>query len=1043
MYKKNISVFVLIVILFCTNYDNPFLDPSNSQILLVKESTSFDTSINRTVLIFSTETLTVTTTVPEQLSWFCIKVTDNRLKNFDTVYNPRAEDYSCFFSFFDTGEQHIDIYAMRKNGDLINQRYTLYARSPLNQADLGTHDFEDTIQLYTDSVRDPVVYNWQFGSGGAIISSPSNKLKAVIPFVNSFQNKGTLYISDKNYTSPFDSFSYSFYDSTPPLIICMNSLYDEETNTVTTGDSVFYFKVRATDRDDNPVKVLLFDNDTVSPISKNIFTRVYRNMPNHTASNPLTVRVKAIDNFEFNNTSTKIFSLVYNANAKENGSTILYIDNILSDSVTSSRNNYILFGTVFNSSDYPVTVKSEINGKTLGDTTFINGTGAWSWNLTLTPGRNTFKIFATDTNGINLNNDSLLIVYQQDAPDTIPPRILSFTANGSDKAGIIYTNKDSVEIFIRAFDNESGIQAVIINNDTLKDSINQYEWTKKYHWTNHLIPATYNLTIVDNKKNFSQKSLRVGYNHVPYIKHKPSLPYLLVAGNEYHDTLIALDEDHDKVYYNIIHLPPNMTISQGGIIYFKPDIQNTGLDSICIQLTDSIEFSESYVWTYRITDPETEKAKVRFSSKQQFPSFIEAGDSLKINLLVDSSTGNPPFLYTVKINPSNYILLDSDTISSFLWKPQIRDTGEQIIYCIVEDTTYKQSDTLSKPILVVRPNSDPCSLYLPVGIHDKEPLYLNSKIDSFRLDFRINDDDHPLTESHTVTITYHTTTIFQPESLAFSVTIRPSTNLTDTLFISVNDKTVGSPGYKISIPIIHTEDTLSPLFFLSDINDLVIWNPVSNFSTINGLLSWMAAFGTTVSFNATDPPTQPTIVPRGINGYGTLSFSKAQVLYSSNHQAFTIDSQFTIFAVVKYLAENPYDHRVILSSATALEYIGFGFDKYGHPEIINKTQTNLFTSKIIAAADPDKWVIVSYRSDGIKDGKLQVRAGINTIYENVSLDNTQSGTQLLLGAGSRSFNVTGGWKGEIAEVAVYKRNITDTEANGIVRYFYSKFNLGN
>ena len=213
---KNIIISVVLsFFIFCSNYDNPFTDPSNAQVVVLKQGTSFNADTISTLQIFSSETLTVTTTVPELISWLWIEATNNRLSPFDTIFEPKAQDYKFIFSCFDTGYQEIQIYTKRKNGDLITQKITVNLESPLKQIDLINHEFTDSITLSTPAVKDQVVYTWDFGTGGTIITTPFSSQKALINTVNSFKNKGILYVSDNRFRSPADSFSFLFYDSIP------------------------------------------------------------------------------------------------------------------------------------------------------------------------------------------------------------------------------------------------------------------------------------------------------------------------------------------------------------------------------------------------------------------------------------------------------------------------------------------------------------------------------------------------------------------------------------------------------------------------------------------------------------------------------------------------------------------------------------------------------------------------------------------------------------------------------------------------------------
>ena len=205
---------------------------------------------------------------------------------------------------------------------------------------------------------------------------------------------------------------------------------------------------------------------------------------------------------------------------------------------------------------------------------------------------------------------------------------------------------------------------------------------------------------------------------------------------------------------------------------------------------------------------------------------------------------------------------------------------------------------------MVRPNADPCTLSLPEGIINGQAIDLSTIADTFTINFTINDSDDPLTEEFTVTVKYDDKIVsFKTDSTDFSLKIMPSKKLKDTLVVTVTDKTTGSTPSTVTIPITYQIKSLS------QITDLLIWNNAGNFTTkMNNNISWNPNENFSASFSSDNPNSAPTIVPAGLNGFNTLQFSGLHFLYNNQDTKFSIDSAFTIFAVVHY-TENSQEHQ--------------------------------------------------------------------------------------------------------------------------------------
>jgi hypothetical protein len=1038
MKKSVVTFFLPLLFLLCSNYENPFTIPSNAKIYVTKDKTSFNTDTISNILIFSRETLTVTPTVPEQLLWLYIEIPHNRLRPFDTVWHPKAIDYPFIFSCYDTGLQNITIKIKRVNGEEFpNNHISIRAKSPLHQEDLGSHEFTDSIVLTTDSVRDPVIYNWNFGIGGSVISSPYFIQKTIIQTAT--LDMGVLYITDNNgFTSPADTFTFSFYDNTPPMIVCVNDLYNSRTDTVTTTDSIFRFKILANDRNDLPVASLEFGDEKYDMKNNNVYTKIIKNMQVHPSDKPLIITVKATDNF--GNPAQETFYLVYDKNAVDNGISTLDILGVNEDTIKTNLNSLPLLFRVSNTAGKPVYIKSKINDYILNDTVFDNGSGFWERDIPLIAGQNTFEISLFNKNGDEQKSRIITIILIENNQDQTAPYIISYELTNTDNASgnqVNYSDEDSIEFFVQAYDLQSGIKSLSINEDTILINSSKVKLRKKYRKASHSKPEDFVLSITDNQNNTSKDTLLVRSNHVPTFASTQSLPFLLNIGVEYTDTLMADDEDRDPVTFKFRYVPSNMIIDSTGRLFFKPDTSNLGKDSIIVQLTDGYQYSKSYTLNYRIIDPANDRPSVKLLKKQQFPSFIQAGENLKIPIVVDTSTGHSPLLYTVKVTPFDTMLLNNSLINDINWTPSISDTGEQFFTCIVKDSSYRQYDTLVKSILVVRPNSDPCTLSLPEGIYNNQKLNLFGVKDT-SIEFTINDSDDPLTEEHIVTVINNGNTLkFPSAGLNFTINITPSGKELDTISVSVTDKTIGSNGYSVTIPV------LFRLPNLSDIPGLTIWIPPEKLTEQQGTVSWTSNTGYSGRFRSGET-NNPAIITGGPNGYKVLKFYRNEHIDDEDRNVFSIDTGFSIFAVVKYLSDKSYENRTILSSTTGTQTTGFGVDCDGHPVIYttrNSRDVSVINSKSRFSVAAEKWFVASYRSNGIRNGSLKVVSGVNYVSDTISLENPQAGPQLILGSSISNNNQYVGWIGEMAEIAIFTRRLSENETNSVIQYFFNKFAL--
>ena len=120
-------------VLDCSDPPNPFLDITKSRASVY--SKTFED--RDTIPIFSFETLTVAIYLKEHLREVSVHIDHNRLgTSDDTIISIDSYDGDLVFipfSFYDTGWQHIEVRSLKNTGEIVSEKYELYAMSPLYQ----------------------------------------------------------------------------------------------------------------------------------------------------------------------------------------------------------------------------------------------------------------------------------------------------------------------------------------------------------------------------------------------------------------------------------------------------------------------------------------------------------------------------------------------------------------------------------------------------------------------------------------------------------------------------------------------------------------------------------------------------------------------------------------------------------------------------------------------------------------------------------------------------------------------------------------------
>jgi hypothetical protein len=255
----------------------------------------------------------------------------------------------------------------------------------------------------------------------------------------------------------------------------------------------------------------------------------------------------------------------------------------------------------------------------------------------------------------------------------------------------------------------------------------------------------------DGSNNISDTSVTVYRNMMPLVQKALNPPYPIVTGSKYSDTLITHDGDGDLVNYEKAIGPTSLTVSKNGTVNWSPTASDTGTHNLIIRYLDGLE-SALYQCSLTVVDSNQYGNSVSFSiTEQDFPVFVETGDTVRQTLSVSGGTGPYKFEASLRIGSEyQHIAVNGNT---FQWIVPAADTGYQHFLIRVEDQL-RRSDTLYPSILAVPPNRD-FNIVLEHGL-DTLPdgtIDMRQIADTETLTVRIMDPDTAIVEEYSVTVT--------------------------------------------------------------------------------------------------------------------------------------------------------------------------------------------------------------------------------------------------------------------------------------------------
>ena len=805
MVFKRLSVFFVllaaaIAVMFSCGKDyNPFNDLTNAKARVLSWCFQGMDSVS----IYTTGTIKTVVALSEDVDSFMVSAGKNRFFG-DTVVRrhsgPASVNGGPFLfpvSFFDTGMQTVTVTTFRSNGEVIPDEFSIRAVSPLYYGDVQK-DYGVPFLASTPGVTDKdVQYHWYFGPGREV-SALAETL--TVTFTNGQQvlGKGAVWVTDLSgmHASPADSFSWSFKDTSKPIIYYFD---DMKNDTIFTGDSIFVFRVHIIDNTDQIVDTCSVNGasfDFNNPKTA-VYTKIFKDLTRYFRQDgPLAITVWAMDNQQFHNAATRTFYALYDSSGVKNADARVSFSIPENDSVTYRNAEITVTGTAENYRTQTMIVRIAINDSVSSGYATIQGrSGVWVWQVRLRAGRNQVVAAAYSTDNGFLAADTVNVLFDPNFIDTIKPMIWSITTNSGSPAADFTTSGAAETLKIVAFDEGSGIKSVLVNGVAAQSvDSNNYLWTASTGPLTHQIKGN-DITIraIDQVNNFCEQTMVMYKNSLPRLV-SATMPRSLCVDTAYSLRLACFDADNDPVTFQWVHAPKGMTVAAEGGFSWKPAATAIGADSMVVHLLDGYGQTPDTTFYFSINDCGQAHAPVHFTTtKRDFPSLMQAGvDSMSVVLAIDKQPSEYTPQYSARFTDRDQSIERNVASPLLTWRPVEADTGARGLMVTVGDGAIC-FDTLYPAIRVVRRNQYPCSLSWTstTALTTAGALDLTAATQADTLNFTIRDQDDPLTEKYSVSITRNNLrTIQETNDRTFLIALSPgSSKVSDTLRVSISDQT--------------------------------------------------------------------------------------------------------------------------------------------------------------------------------------------------------------------------------------------------------------
>jgi hypothetical protein len=793
------------ILVVCTRDYNPFADLTNAKAHVL----AWTFADRDSVPLYSTGRLELVVALREEVDSVVVIAEKNRywsdttIRRNSIVVPIEGGPYYFDISFYDTGRQHVSVKTYRSNGEMFPQEFSVSVYNPLRQAMINGF-FGVATLLATPPVTDNgVFYQWDFGAG-RLERWPSDTHAVIFPYSAVSSGRGSLQVTDLSgkHGTPPCFFSYSFNDTSAPVILCVN---DGLTNdTLKVSDSLLAFKAYIADlgMGNNAVDFCSINQDAFDFVNTktHVYTKVYKNLPGLTAGNvPLRITVVAIDNLQFSNKTQDTFWVVYDPQGIKSPDANL---RFISPSKDPSYSMVRLCRTVGIAENYrgeEMVLSIRVNDSLYPATQVIyGGTGNWQWLAYLDTIVNTITVSCrSSADNRLLTYEQITVIYSPGAIDTVKPMIYEIVTPDGKHAGNLHLIQESTTLKIVAFDEGTEIRELTVNGTPVEPDSTGYCW----YWNSGTLVHSgqgnsVSIVAIDQAGNQTDTAITLFRNSMPELVADPAIGADLCIDSGYMFHLSTYDADNDSVTIVTVSAPTAMAISQNGTVFWKPTAADIGrLDSLVIRLSDQYDMTPRYCWKFTCRDCFQPLVPVHFTTREQdFPEVLQANaDTLDLRLAIDTAQ-LPPYTprYSAWFLDNGQPLLDNDSAGLLIWTPAMADTGYRRLMVTVGDGA-TWFDTLRPAVRVVPKNQYPCSLsYTFTGsLTPKGELDLFSHPAPETLYFAIHDSDDPRVEQYTVSVVQHNVnTVSTLNERTFFIAIRPDSLLCfDTLWVSIRDLT--------------------------------------------------------------------------------------------------------------------------------------------------------------------------------------------------------------------------------------------------------------
>lgn len=795
--KKRIFIFRSLLLLIicnasflCTTDYNPFKDYRNAQISIIAKT--FDNL--DTLEIFSRETLQVVLTAPNLVDSIIVRSPSNIEFNngqwsfFSTDSLYTGGPHPVYFSFFDTGMQLIEFLTYRSNDDVVRMSLQCYIKSPLGQQSI-TANLGDTIRLATQPLEKDVLYEWNIG--GNIFKSTACCTSIVLKDVES-SGKGVLRAYYKSVSSPVVAFDYKFTDLLAPEISLLPITYTVCGDTVKTSEKNFFFTVSIKDKGGERIDSAAINGVRFDKIQNSIYTKIFYNID--TCEKTIPISLYAFDNYIYRNVTTARYYLQYDSKLDNRSGVQISVISPSDDSSKVSTDKKEIFVKL---SRYTESYKDlKVIIESITKDTAVEHDSTWIGKASLSLGANLIRIKAVSGKNV-LDSVEKIIVYDSTSVDNVNPVILEVRAEGE----IIRKNehtlsKNIVEFEIIAFDEASGIDTFMINNNVLPLSPDKFMWQFIDTLCHQPQGDTFLIKVIDKKGNTSEREVVVYINNKPEVLKKPNPPRLLVIGDTYIDTIKVHDDDGDPLSLSVIN-SSKMTISSEGIIHYKPSRSEKGVRNFSIEADDGYGKNLIYAFDILVMEKSEVPKPVRFiTTEDELRQNLRHDEKITLNLIIDSLTGLPPYqIYSFVLSDHKVPVEINNGNNSIAVGPFLDEIEKGDFHCMITvqdslltyDTLYLVLDLLPKETLALELTGN-------ISHYQEEVIDLS---DNTELAFKIIDSDRNELSKYSVSVKRKDMVILSYKDIYtdhFSITLNDSNLLSgfDTLLVSANTMSCSS-----------------------------------------------------------------------------------------------------------------------------------------------------------------------------------------------------------------------------------------------------------